>query len=399
MNEMIELLLGIVGASVIAVALIWLSRLSYKKYFFHFKHKVWWQIFLLFYYSFTGALIISSFFYLSNVDADDSVVWLGEFGSHFVHFFLRLFCIAMILGRLDAKVSKRFKNDFNKQQVLLFFIAIFAPFLGLFLSNVILHQLFGSSLFWDGSAFNFSSLELYVLFFIVMPYAIVRLFYNVKLYEERKNDELRREELKRLQVESQRQLLQSKINPHFLYNSLNTIAAMAHENPDKTEQLALNLSGLFRTSLSMQGRSLIPVSEELRYVKQYLEIEKIRFEDRLEFEIDCPENLYTFQIPAFMIHILVENAIKHGVSHLSSDGKLKISIQKEAKQFIFSVFDNGPHFPEHLNVGEGLRILTETMDALYQGKWSWDYSNVPEKKIVVSINTSLLLGRKSSAMY
>lgn len=389
MKEFFELLLGIIGASFVAVLLVWGSRSIYKKYFTPYKEQLWWQFFLLFYYSVAGAFIISSFLYLSKVEADNSMLWLGEFGAHFVGFFLRLFCIAIILGRLDAKVSKRFKNDFIKQQVLLFVSTIFAPFLGLFLSNVLLHQLFDESLFWDGSAFNFSSLELYVLFFVVMPYAIVRFFYNVKLYEERKNDELAREELKRLQIENQQQLLQSKINPHFLYNSLNTIAAMAHEDADKTEQLALNLSGLFRTSLSMQGRSLIPLSEELRYVKQYLEIEKIRFEDRLDFEIDCPKELLDFQLPAFMVHILVENAIKHGISHISSNGKMKILFKMEGNQFVFSVADNGPDFPEHLNVGEGLRILTETMDVIYQDQWSWDYTNTAEKMIVVRINQNL----------
>ena len=126
-------------------------------------------------------------------------------------------------------------------------------------------------------------------------------------------------ELSRLQeakAEAEVKVLQSQINPHFLYNALNSIASLAHTDADKTEKMALSLSDLFRHSINRKGEKVNTLGDELSLVRNYLEIEQIRFGDRLSFNIDVEPDLLTVEIPMFILQPLVENAIKHGISKI-----------------------------------------------------------------------------------
>ncbi|HEX4852135.1 MAG TPA: histidine kinase, partial [Puia sp.] len=130
--------------------------------------------------------------------------------------------------------------------------------------------------------------------------------------------------VKQLMTQTELQALQSKINPHFLYNSLNSIAGLVHEDADKAEDMTLKLSRLFRDSINSKGENMALVAEEVELVTTYLEIEKLRFGDRLEFVLDVDVSVRGEQIPRFLIQPLVENALKHGLNEMAGDGKLKI---------------------------------------------------------------------------
>jgi len=117
--------------------------------------------------------------------------------------------------------------------------------------------------------------------------------------------------------------LQAQINPHFLFNALNTISAVIRRDPTKARELIQHLSQFFRSNLK-QNIETVTLRDEIAHVNAYLTIEKARFSDRLDVEIDIDNSLLERNVPTFTLQPLVENAIKHGTSNLLEDGKVRI---------------------------------------------------------------------------
>ena len=158
------------------------------------------------------------------------------------------------------------------------------------------------------------------------------------------------------------ELLQSQINPHFLYNTLDTIVWLA-EGSDQAKVVSMveSLSEFFRTSLN-QGKDIISIREELQHVRSYLEIQQVRYQDILEYEIDVPEELYKYQIPKITIQPLVENALYHGIKNKRRLGKITISGEVKDNVCI-RVTDNGIGMSEERNRDVMDRILGKTPDS------------------------------------
>lgn len=137
------------------------------------------------------------------------------------------------------------------------------------------------------------------------------------------------------------ELLQAQINPHFLYNTLDTIVWLAEAGDEKkVVSMVGSLSDFFRTSLN-QGKEIISVKEELLHVKSYLEIQQVRYQDILEYEIDVPEELDYCLIPKITLQPLVENALYHGIKNKRGKGKITITGAREESFFVLKVSDNG----------------------------------------------------------
>ncbi len=141
--------------------------------------------------------------------------------------------------------------------------------------------------------------------------------------------------------EAELELLQSQINPHFLYNTLDTIIWLAEGGDEKrVVGMVKSLSAFFRTSLS-RGRDIITIREELLHAKSYLEIQQFRYQDILQYEIDVPEEFNEYTIPKITIQPLVENALYHGIKNKRGGGKIVINAKKTGDDFVISVTDNG----------------------------------------------------------
>ncbi|MEI6141547.1 MAG: histidine kinase [Mariniphaga sp.] len=194
--------------------------------------------------------------------------------------------------------------------------------------------------------------------------------------------------LKELKSRAEVESLHARINPHFLYNSLNSIAGLAHSNPDKTEQMALSLSDLFRYSINRKGEHMSPISDEVKMVQSYLEIEQIRFGDRLGFTIDVAPGLEQRFIPKYIIQPLVENAIKHGITRIEGKGEIVLGVHEADGGIIISVEDNGPAFPEGLVSGYGLQSLYDLLKLSYGENAEVDWQNEPKKMIWVLIKNN-----------
>lgn len=208
--------------------------------------------------------------------------------------------------------------------------------------------------------------------------------YSESLVKE-KDVELSR--LKEAKAEAEVKMLQSQINPHFLYNALNSIASLAHTDADKTEKMALSLSDLFRHSINRKEKKVNTLGDELSLVRNYLEIEQIRFGNRLEFSIDVEPDLLAVEIPMFMLQPLVENAIKHGISKIEGKGEISLQIVKKNSGILISVQDNGPDFPEGLVSGHGLQTVYDLLRFSYGDKAEISWHNQPKKEITIYIDT------------
>lgn len=137
------------------------------------------------------------------------------------------------------------------------------------------------------------------------------------------------------------ELLQSQINPHFLYNTLDTIVWLA-EAGDRTQVVSMvgSLSDFFRTSLG-QGRDIVTIRDELKHVVSYLEIQQVRYQDILEYSVDVPEELYESSIPKITLQPLVENALYHGIKNKRGKGRINITGVKENNCIYLYIEDNG----------------------------------------------------------
>ncbi|MBC7086941.1 MAG: sensor histidine kinase [Tissierellales bacterium] len=142
-----------------------------------------------------------------------------------------------------------------------------------------------------------------------------------------------------LLMQSELKALQAQINPHFLFNAINTIAALTRSSPDKARGLLIHLSNYFRNSLT-DPNDEVDLQREIENIKSYLEIEKARFGDKLNIVYDIPEGLNCY-LPPLIIQPIVENAVKHGIFEKNGNGEIRIEIKNDENDILIYVIDNG----------------------------------------------------------
>ncbi len=237
----------------------------------------------------------------------------------------------------------------------------------LFINVGILGALFGSntdyvsylysSLFWRG-------------FVGVMVYLVLVLIYYLVSYARSLRERAQSEEkLRTLVKESELNMLKSQINPHFLFNSLNSISSLILSNPEEAREMTIRLSDFLRYSLKHRESQFVSLDEELVRMKDYLAIEKVRFGDKLHYSMDAPENCRQAKVPTMILQPLVENAIRHGVYEslepVSVDFKCKLSdgfLQLELSN------DYDAEQPSRRGTGVGLQNVSERIRLAYDGQ-------------------------------
>lgn len=180
--------------------------------------------------------------------------------------------------------------------------------------------------------------------------------------------------------------LQAKINPHFLYNSLNSIASLAQTNPAKTEEMALALSDFYKHTTNRQEEHMSTVKAEMQQLETYLNIEKIRFGKRLQYELAVDEAIKEVEIPRFLLQPLVENAIKYGFDKAIDKIKILVKLEKVNEQLHIRIKDSGPAFSGQLNTGYGLRSVKKILKLVYPKRHEIQFLNEPEKQVFLILN-------------
>jgi two-component system, LytTR family, sensor kinase len=171
----------------------------------------------------------------------------------------------------------------------------------------------------------------------------------------------------RAEVAEQRVIaLTSQLQPHFLFNTLQGISTLIHRDPVAADAMLVKLSDLLRDLLRHRDRVLVPLGEELQYIKTYLEISKIRFGDRLEFEIDVPHDLRHTAVPLFVLQPLIENALRHGIGSRITGGRITITAARRGDRVRLEVIDDGPlHQSLEGRGGIGLSNTRERLEAAF----------------------------------
>lgn len=166
--------------------------------------------------------------------------------------------------------------------------------------------------------------------------------------------------------QSELEALQARIRPHFLFNTLNTGAALVHAHPDKAERLLLDLADLFRSAL--RGPQLIPLADELSLTRRYLDIESLRFGERLRLEWNIPAVLPEVMVPSLSIQPLAENAIRHGIERLPKGGRVDVGVAIVDKQAVITISNDLPETAVASGGhAVGLASSRERVDALTEG--------------------------------
>lgn len=164
--------------------------------------------------------------------------------------------------------------------------------------------------------------------------------------------------------------LSAQLNPHFLFNSLNSIKSLVIENPNVARRAIDLLSDLLRSSLYEKDKDLIPIKNELSLVYDYIELEKMRFEERLQLKTNIDDDLINYKIPTLSIQLLVENAIKHGIDLKVGGGVVFLEIKKQNGNIHITV-ENPGVIDQNKSVGLGLKNLKKRLEIQYKGKASF----------------------------
>jgi len=203
---------------------------------------------------------------------------------------------------------------------------------------------------------------------------------------ELKQKELNEERLTRLKMKAELEALQAKINPHFLFNALNSIASLISENPKAAESTVEKLSELFRYTLKDANKSTVTIGEELEIVRTYLEIEKVRFGDRLQYTINYDGSVLDLRVPALIIQPLVENSIKHGIANTIQGGSILIDVRKNETTCRIMVQDNGKGFQADTREnGFGLRSIQERLNYMYNDKATLEIIRGNPTQIIITL--------------
>ena len=191
-------------------------------------------------------------------------------------------------------------------------------------------------------------------------------------YRRYLTSELRLERMERSFSQARLNSLRMQLDPHFLFNALNTISSHVERDPKLTRRMIEHLGDLLRMSLESKDRQEVPLAEELAFLEHYLEIQKIRFGDQLGIEIDIHPDVRYASVPSLFLQPLVENAIRHGISKRSWGGKIKVAAAPVDGHLYIEVLDDGVGLPPGWTMenssGLGISVTRERIAGMYPGQ-------------------------------
>lgn len=197
---------------------------------------------------------------------------------------------------------------------------------------------------------------------------LVYLSFFLNVYQQSVKEAAKREsELKALVEKTELQALRNQLNPHFIYNSLNSVSSLTVFSPDKARDMLGNLSDFLRIALRKDVLQIISLKEELQNIELYLKIEKVRFEDKLQWEFLNCSAFHTWQIPALILQPLFENAVKHGVQQSTREGAIRLTCEKAEESLLLTLSNNYDElFQRYKGEGVGIENVRNRMRLIYK---------------------------------
>lgn len=219
----------------------------------------------------------------------------------------------------------------------------------------------------------------YVLNFFLLFLIWSLLYFAIHSFENYKAKEIDNLKLQAAMSEIELSSIKAQMNPHFMFNALNSIRALIDEDPHKAKEAINSLSLIMRNILMSAKRQLVPFKEELTMVKKYLALEKIRFEERLLVNIDVEKSIMDYPFPPLMLQTIVENGVKHGISKLKDGGMISILARQEDGKLYVDVFNSGElQAKDQSSTGIGVSNTQKRLKSLYDGQGSFELSKSGE---------------------
>lgn len=212
----------------------------------------------------------------------------------------------------------------------------------------------------------------------IMYWIIISILLTVEYYKKYNENRLRASELERQLAEAEVSALKMQINPHFLFNTLHSISALTHKNPDEADRMICLLSDLLRISLDNTGRHFVPLDTELDFVNIYLQIQKIRFKERLKVNITTEAGAGLAEVPNLILQPIVENSIKHVLEKSSEQCIININSYLKDNKIVICIADNGKGIEESVdpfNTGLGLSNLKSRLNQLYNKDYEMSFNS------------------------
>ena len=197
--------------------------------------------------------------------------------------------------------------------------------------------------------------------------AIVTLGWSARYFTLYRTRHLHASDLETRLARTHLQVLKMQLQPHFLFNTLNAIAELVHTDPEAADLMITRLGRLLRLSLDHAGHQVIPLRQEADFLRVYIEIEQVRFQDRLQIVWDLASETLEAAVPTLLWQPVLENAIRHGVTPLAGRGRIVIASRREGDDLVLEIRDNGRGLPaeDAFREGVGLRNIRERVEQLY----------------------------------
>jgi signal transduction histidine kinase len=230
-------------------------------------------------------------------------------------------------------------------------------------------------------------------------WAIVAVVHALDYHRESQERELTAAQLQAQLAEAQLEALQRQLHPHFLFNTLNTISALMHRDVHAADEMLVQLSDLLRLTLDRVGTQQVPLTDEVDFLRKYLEIEQTRFGDRLQVNIDVEPEVLDAPVPNLILQPLVENALRHGIGPRVVGGRIDVDARQVEGSLMMTVRDDGVGLsPDRLNAfhsGVGLSNTRSRLENLYGERHRFEFQTPAGGGLVVTI--VIPLGHESEA--
>ncbi|MBK8725470.1 MAG: histidine kinase [Holophagaceae bacterium] len=205
---------------------------------------------------------------------------------------------------------------------------------------------------------------------LILMWAVLGAFHGFRIHRRLQEQELEASQLGTRLAQAQNQALRMQLQPHFLFNTLNSISALIHSDPESADRMLSRLADLLRLTLESGVAQEVTLRQELAFSRGYLAIERIRFEDRLRVDEEIEPDCLEARVPSFLLQPLVENAIKHGVADLARPSRIQIRARKDGDALVLEVEDDGRGFePGRRGIGTGTTV--ERLQLLYKDRQSF----------------------------
>lgn len=332
------------------------------------------------------ALMYSSHLYFFHLLRDEKAVWTEGLIEALDDFYVWAAFTPLILYLASRFPLKR--SSWRTSVLVHIPASLFLSFV-----QVVLHTLLDATLLDQDLSINYTTRLFFVLFsrtfhFGLLVYcAILAINHAIEYYKDR---ELQTAQMETRLAQAQLQSLRMQLHPHFLFNTLNAISALISQDAQAADQMIARLSELLRMSLANDNAQEVTLKQELEFLNLYLEIEKIRFQDRLTIRMTIDPLCLDAFVPNLILQPLVENSIRHGIARRRGQGLVEIAASVRQGKLCLRVRDNGAGFPTNgsdgvVKEGIGLANTRARLEQLYHTAQRFELGSLPEGGAEVSM--------------